>query len=73
MNWRADAFSIKAKGAFGELPSLLQDMASFMLTRGCTDRFLIKDCSRWAALSHPARCVAGTTRGCEPEAADGSV
>ena len=34
MNWRADAFSIKAKGAFGELPSLLQDMASFLLTRG---------------------------------------
>ena len=29
-------FSIRAKGAFGELPSLMQDLASFLLTRGCT-------------------------------------
>ena len=27
-------FSIRAKGAFGELPSLMQDLASFLLTRG---------------------------------------
>jgi hypothetical protein len=28
------AFSIKAKGAFGQLPSAMQDISSFLLTRG---------------------------------------
>eukprot|EP01046_Picozoa_sp_COSAG06_P091482 COSAG06_NODE_37769_length_431_cov_0.984940_1_plen_110_part_10 len=28
------AFTIKAKGQFGELPAVLQDLAAFLLTRG---------------------------------------